>query len=40
MVRAFAFNFTAKYLQEPEVYPLFLIQIEMCFRKILHFIFY
>lgn len=23
MVRAFAFNFTAKYLQEPEVYPFF-----------------
>jgi len=37
--RAFAFNFTAKYLQEPEVYPVF-IQIEMCHRKILHFMFY
>ena len=34
--RAFAFNFTAKSLQEPEVYPVF-IQIEMCHRKILHF---
>ena len=37
--RAFAFNFTAKYLQEPEDYSVF-IQIEMCHRKILHFMFY